>query len=35
VTIDGGEWLNGAGEFNKLAAITPEMWDQIEKTMRR
>ncbi len=35
VTLDGGEWLNGAGEFNKLEILTPEMWDQIEKTMRR
>jgi NAD(P)-dependent dehydrogenase (short-subunit alcohol dehydrogenase family) len=35
VTIDGGEWLNGAGEFNKLEALTPAMWDTIEKTMRR
>ncbi|NML64074.1 SDR family oxidoreductase [Hymenobacter sp. RP-2-7] len=35
VTIDGGEWLNGAGEFNKLQALTPAMWDHIEKTMRR
>ncbi|WP_240410501.1 SDR family oxidoreductase [Hymenobacter oligotrophus] len=35
ITIDGGEWLNGAGEFNKLELLTPQMWDQIEKTMRR
>ena len=35
VTLDGGEWLNGAGEFNKLNLLTPEMWDQIEKQMRR
>ncbi|MBT9394669.1 SDR family oxidoreductase [Hymenobacter sp. NST-14] len=35
VTLDGGEWLNGAGEFNKLELLTSEMWDQIEKTMRR
>ena len=35
VTLDGGEWLNGAGEFNKLEAIPAPMWDQIEKTMRR
>ena len=35
ITIDGGEWLNGAGEFNKLSVLTPAMWDQIEKTMRR
>ena len=35
ITIDGGEWLNGAGEFNKLGVLTPDMWDHIEKTMRR
>lgn len=35
VTIDGGEWLNGAGEFNWLdQATTPEMWDEIEKMIR-
>ncbi|TRX58300.1 SDR family oxidoreductase [Fulvivirga sp. M361] len=31
VTIDGGEWLQGGGEFNGLEAITPEMWDVLEK----
>ncbi|WP_460621607.1 SDR family oxidoreductase [Hymenobacter tenuis] len=35
VTLDGGEWLNGAGEFNKLELLSSDMWDQIEKTMRR
>jgi len=30
VTIDGGEWLQGAGEFNHLEQITPEMWDVLE-----
>ncbi|GAA4385325.1 SDR family oxidoreductase [Hymenobacter koreensis] len=35
ITIDGGEWLNGAGEFNKLEILSQPMWDQIEKTMRR
>lgn len=30
VTIDGGEWLMGAGEFNHLEKITPEMWDTLE-----
>jgi len=34
VTIDGGEWLKGAGEFNMLEAIPSEMWDDIEKTIR-
>jgi NAD(P)-dependent dehydrogenase (short-subunit alcohol dehydrogenase family) len=34
VTIDGGEWLNGAGQFNGLQAVTPEMWDLLEKQIR-
>jgi NAD(P)-dependent dehydrogenase (short-subunit alcohol dehydrogenase family) len=35
VTIDGGEWLGGAGEFNWLEKIKPEMWDAIEKMVRK
>ena len=31
VTIDGGEWIKGAGEFNNLDRVTPEMWDMFEK----
>jgi NAD(P)-dependent dehydrogenase (short-subunit alcohol dehydrogenase family) len=31
VTIDGGEWLQGAGEFNNLEAVPEELWDQLEK----
>ncbi|MEJ7777984.1 MAG: SDR family oxidoreductase [Daejeonella sp.] len=34
ITIDGGEWLQGAGQFNGLEAITPEMWDMLEKMTR-
>ncbi len=34
VTIDGGEWLKGAGEFNFLDEIPHEMWDEIEKIIR-
>ncbi len=30
VTIDGGEWLKGAGEFNNLDVIPQEMWDMME-----
>lgn len=30
VTIDGGEWLKGAGQFNGLEKVTPEMWDMLE-----
>lgn len=32
VTIDGGEWLQGAGEFNMLEMVPPEMWDMLEKS---
>jgi len=35
VTIDGGEWLAGAGEFNFLEMVKPEEWDFIEKTIRK
>ncbi|MFC5270298.1 SDR family oxidoreductase [Adhaeribacter terreus] len=34
VTIDGGEWLYGAGEFNGLDQIPSENWDAIEKAAR-
>jgi len=34
VTIDGGEWLQGAGEFNMLEAIPQEMWDVLENMIR-
>lgn len=34
VTIDGGEWLQGAGEFNMLEAIPQEMWDMLEAMIR-
>lgn len=29
VTIDGGEWLKGAGEFSWLEALTPDTWDML------
>ena len=29
VTIDGGEWLQGAGQFNLLREIPDAMWDEI------
>ena len=34
VTIDGGEWLMGAGEFNNLEMLPSETWDMIEKMVR-
>ncbi|REG83071.1 SDR family oxidoreductase [Algoriphagus antarcticus] len=30
MTIDGGEWLKGAGEFNNLDQIPEEMWDMMD-----
>jgi len=35
ITIDGGEWLYGAGEFNQLDAITPEMWDTLAQMIKK
>ena len=35
ITIDGGEWLQGAGQFNLLEMLTDEMWEQIEKVLRK
>lgn len=34
VTIDGGEWLQGAGEFNMLEEIPSEMWDMLEAMIK-
>lgn len=34
ITIDGGEWLKGAGQFNLLEAIPEEMWDQLEEMIK-
>jgi NAD(P)-dependent dehydrogenase (short-subunit alcohol dehydrogenase family) len=34
ITIDGGEWLQGAGQFSALEMIPAEMWDEIEKSTR-
>jgi len=35
ITIDGGEWLQGAGQFNALEMIPGEMWDSIEQATRK
>ncbi len=34
ITIDGGEWLKGAGQFNLLEAIPDEMWDMLEEMIK-
>ncbi|WP_149524251.1 SDR family oxidoreductase [Sphingobacterium hotanense] len=35
ITIDGGEWLQGAGQLSGLEAVEPEMWDAIGQTIRK
>jgi len=34
VTIDGGEWLQGAGEFNMLEGVPKELWDMLEQMIK-
>lgn len=34
ITIDGGEWLRGAGQFNMLEDVTAEQWDQLQAAMK-
>jgi hypothetical protein len=34
ITIDGGEWLKGAGQFN-CKAIPEELWDQLEMMIKK
>jgi len=35
VTIDGGEWLAGAGEFNFLEQLGSEDWDRLQEKLKR
>ncbi|MCY1503195.1 putative 2,4-dienoyl-CoA reductase [compost metagenome] len=34
ITIDGGEWLQGAGQMNGLEAIPAEMWEALAQLTR-
>ncbi len=34
ITIDGGAWLRGAGQFNDLERVTHEQWDQLQAAMK-
>lgn len=34
ITIDGGEWLKGAGQFNLLEDVPEEMWDMLEQMIK-
>jgi NAD(P)-dependent dehydrogenase (short-subunit alcohol dehydrogenase family) len=35
ITIDGGEWLQGAGQFSALEAIPAEMWDALAEQTKK
>lgn len=35
ITIDGGEWLKGAGEFNLLDDLPEELWDAMEMNRKK
>ena len=35
VTIDGGEWLRGAGEFSGLSVLSAEQWDMIKEISKK
>jgi NAD(P)-dependent dehydrogenase (short-subunit alcohol dehydrogenase family) len=35
ITIDGGEWLQGAGQFSGLEMVPDQMWNSIEQATRK
>lgn len=35
ITIDGGEWLSGAGEFNMLESVPKELWDAMDMKRKK
>ena len=35
ITLDGGEWIKNAGQFNNLEKIPKKAWSLIEKSTRR
>lgn len=35
ITIDGGEWLQGAGQLSALEMVPDDMWDQLEQMIRK
>ena len=34
ITIDGGTWLRGAGQFNALEDVSREQWDELQAMMK-
>jgi len=35
ITLDGGEWLKGTGQFNNLEQVSKTMWDVLEMAIRK
>ncbi|MBT4178286.1 MAG: SDR family oxidoreductase, partial [Candidatus Marinimicrobia bacterium] len=35
ITIDGGEWLQGAGQFNALEKLPKMVWTGMDKLRKR
>ncbi|MHB1440375.1 MAG: SDR family oxidoreductase [Cuniculiplasma sp.] len=35
ITIDGGEWLKGAGQFNMLSELDDGTWEEMKKNRRK
>ncbi len=35
ITIDGGEWLKGAGQFNAFDQVSGHQWDMLEQMIRK
>ncbi len=35
IVIDGGEWLQGAGQFNAFDQVTPEQWDMLQHMVKK
>ena len=35
ITIDGAEWLKGAGQFNHLEMVSDQMWDMFEMIRKK
>jgi hypothetical protein len=34
ITIDGGAWLRGAGQFNGLERVSSEQWDVLQEAIK-
>ena len=35
ITIDGAEWLKGAGQFNHLEMVSNQMWDMFDMMRKK